>query len=214
MEGLTRVLKYLLRSVLLCFIVFPLFISSCVYEFVLGGRASYGRYETLYIERALNPSGAILDVEILEDEIQKKLIQNFPDIRLSSKEDAHLYMRLTCQNLTAELAAVDTVLSDSLPNNLILESGKIKAPHQLEKLTRSDHGYLKGDLKLVVVVEVWDVYKRERIFIKSYMSENFYNPFFHPMYRLLELDLVERSILKSVSEPIALQLTSDLAHVL
>ena len=214
MEGLTLVSKHLPRSVLLCFVVFPLFVSSCVYEFVLGGRAGYGRYETLYIERALNPSGSILDVEILEDEIQKKLIQNFPDIRLSSKKDAHLYMRLTCQNLTADLAVVDTVLSDSSPNNLILESGKIKAPHQLEKLTRSDHGYLKGTLKLVVFVEVWDVYKRERLFIKSYMSEHFYNPFFHPMYRLLELDLVERSILKAVSEPIAIQLMSDLAHVL
>ena len=123
-------------------------------------------------------------------------------------------MRLTYQKLSADLAAVDTALSDSSPNNLILESGEIKAPHQLEKLTRSDEGYLKGTLKLSVVIEVWDVYKRERIFIKSYMSENFYNPFFHPMYRLLELDIVERSIFKSVSESIALKLTSDLAHVL
>gem|GEM_PF-4359810 len=214
MEGSKLVRKHLSQPMLLCFAIFPFCVSSCVYEFVLGARASYGRYETLYVERSLNPSGAILDVEILEDEIQKKLIQNFPDIRLSSKEGAHLYMRLTCQNLSTDLAVVDTVSSDFSSNNLIKENKQIKAPHELEKLTRSAQGYLKGAFKIVVSIEVWDVYNRKRLFLKSYMGENSYTPFFHPMHQLLEVDLLERSVIRQVSESLAIELIGDLAHVL
>lgn len=206
------------RLGVLCCLALPLFLSSCMYEFVLGSRRNYGRYKTLYVERSLNPTGSLLDGEILEEEIQKKLIQNFPDIRLSSKGEARLYMRLIYLNLKESLTELDQASKDSnpySPNDFLKDSGELRAPSGLDKLSKTKQGSLNSIMKVKVLVELWDLRSKKQLFQKSYVAWDVNNNLaFDRSYRLLEMDLKERAILKEISESLAKRVMGDLSHVL
>lgn len=200
---------------LLSILIFSLF-HSCAYKFSLVSRQNAGRYKSLYVARSLNPIGSVLPCDVFEDEIQKSMIQNFPDIRLESSTNADLYMRIVYQKLDS------TIPSDVLPltgeissiNEYHTQRGEVKNPLALEDIKQGRNKRLKDILTLVVLIEVWDLYSREMIFSKSYSASENYNVFFHPKLRLLEMDSRQSSILINLSKIIAQKTVGDLVNVL
>lgn len=193
-------------------------ISSCAYHFTLGARPHKGRYQSLYVARSLNPSGSLLPLEVLEEELQKSFIQNLSDIHLVSEPRADLFLRFVVHQLDDALFSETEQTTESLSfdssSGLKTESGKLKHPLKQDNLKKSNYGLVWETMKLSVTLELWDLKTRQRVFSKNYSQDQRFRVLFSASSRMIELHQKEEEILRNVSKKMVRTIIDDLILVL
>ena len=191
-------------------------ISSCSYRFPLGKRSSIRTNKGLYIDYSLNPKGFLLATPVFDEVMQSQMIQLFPGLPLVSRQKAGLYMKVTHKKMSSNLLGDERLSKNKSGgiNNYYNEAKEPLDPFLLEDIKAKEYYVTTQQVSLHVTVELWDLYKQEKIFIKDYSFAN-QSPFlFHPRSHLLESTSQEASLLRESSELIATALISDLLSVL
>ena len=118
---------------------FTCIISSCTYDFPL--RRRLGKpHQKIHVEYSLNPKGFILPSTVFDDSLQKQLIKRFPQLSLSSRRDADLFMRVSYQKLNSKIDGDEQLKEGKITgvNDYRNEAEQPLDPFEIQDLKLSD----------------------------------------------------------------------------
>ena len=208
--------KFQFCSCLFIFLFFSLNISSCAYKFSLLSRQNMGKYKSIYVAEPINLAGSHLPIEVFETEVEKKLIQYFPDVILSLTQRADLYLRVKFHRLGGEVTSLELASSvDELQlNDYKDEEGNVRHLNEFEDMRTGKHGALKETLVIQAEVELWDLKSKKKVFSQFYSQSQEYSLSFPPEKRLLEMEQQREKKFQELSELVAQAMMMDFVEVL
>jgi hypothetical protein len=129
--------------------------------------------QTLYVESIFDSSREVTPHEILWEKIQKAFALNGKLI-LTSKEEADAYLRAHITSAVVNQFDLEGSVSKEIAIPLTDSTGRYQPLSAYENLLAATRFSKKENLSLSVMVEIWDLRTKEKLWSQTYASTDFH----------------------------------------